>query len=389
MLRSCRPPPVIANKSLLLSIVIPPYGSPPSEPSNVCGTAYCHFPFVRCLIPYTTPYISLTTGESSGNVTECESSHSTGHGVLLPYFADKGEGSSMRKSLTVIAISLTLGLMPTRCAWAQETAAPSSQSDPAAKPQDAPASNPQSAPPASAQTSPDGKSPQAPTLTSQSHSAFTSDKEKRSYALGLNFGMGLRQQGIDVDPHTLLQGLADALAGGKTLMNREETKNALVVMQNELRQTQQAKMEQLAEDNKEAGGAFLAANKTKPGVIVLPSGLQYQILTVGTGPKPTTTDTVVFNYKGMLLDNKEFDSSYQRGKPAEYNIRQLIKGWSEAFQLMPVGSKWRVFVPSDLAYGEHGTGKAIGPNATLIFELELLSIKSKNTAKPSSGDNGK
>ena len=135
---------------------------------------------------------------------------------------------------------------------------------------------------------------------------------------------------------------------------------------------------QLAGDsNKQAGEAFLAANKSKEGVVTLPSGLQYKILTQGSGPKPTAGDSVVCNYRGTLLDGTEFDSSYQRGQAATFPVGQVIKGWTEALQLMPVGSKWQLFIPSDLAYGSRGAGPSIGPNATLIFEVELLSIQDK------------
>ena len=136
-------------------------------------------------------------------------------------------------------------------------------------------------------------------------------------------------------------------------------------------------MQQLGETNKKAGEEFLAANKTKDGVVTLPSGLQYKILTAGTGPKPTLSDSVVCNYKGTLLDNTEFDSSYKRGQPATFPVGGVIKGWTEALQLMPVGSKWQLFIPPDLAYGPRGSGPTIGPSSTLIFEVELISIKGK------------
>jgi FKBP-type peptidyl-prolyl cis-trans isomerase FklB len=145
--------------------------------------------------------------------------------------------------------------------------------------------------------------------------------------------------------------------------------------QTEMHQKQQEKMQQAGATNKKEGDAFLAANKSKEGVVTLPSGLQYKILTAGTGPKPKSSDSVVCNYKGTLIDGKEFDSSYKRGQPATFPVAGVIKGWTEALQLMPVGSKWQLFVPSDLAYAERGSGPDIGPNATLIFEVELLSIQ--------------
>jgi FKBP-type peptidyl-prolyl cis-trans isomerase FklB len=163
-------------------------------------------------------------------------------------------------------------------------------------------------------------------------------------------------------------------------MTDDDAKTAKTALQADLRKKQDAKMEIVGEANKKEGDAFLAANKTKQGVVALPSGLQYKVLKEGAGPKPTAADTVVCNYKGTLLDSTEFDSSYKRGQPATFPVGQVIKGWTEVLQLMPVGSKWEVFIPSDLAYGPRGPGQgggAIGPNATLIFEIELLSIQGK------------
>jgi FKBP-type peptidyl-prolyl cis-trans isomerase FklB len=137
----------------------------------------------------------------------------------------------------------------------------------------------------------------------------------------------------------------------------------------------QVKQKADGDKNKKAGEAFLAANKKKDGVVTLPSGLQYKILKAGNGAKPTASQTVSCNYRGTLIDGKEFDSSERNGKPAEFPVGQVIKGWVEALQLMPVGSKWQLFIPSDLAYGANGQGQIIGPNAVLIFDIELLSIK--------------
>jgi FKBP-type peptidyl-prolyl cis-trans isomerase len=143
-----------------------------------------------------------------------------------------------------------------------------------------------------------------------------------------------------------------------------------------VRQRQEEKRLALVETNKKEGDAFLAANKTKEGVVTLPSGLQYKVLVAGTGAKPSAADTVVCNYRGTLLDNTEFDSSYKRGQPLTFSVGGVIKGWTEALQLMPAGSKWQLFIPPDLAYGERGSGP-IGPNATLVFEVELVSIQAK------------
>ena len=203
---------------------------------------------------------------------------------------------------------------------------------------------------------------------------LTTEKDKQSYAIGLNIGKSLHRDGVDVEPKVFLQGLQDALAGGKVLLTDDEMKTVMTDLQKDLQQKQAEKRQALIESNKKDGAAFLAANATKPGVVTLPSGLQYKVLVAGTGPKPSATDSVVCNYRGTLLDNTEFDSSYKRGQPATFPVSGVIKGWTEALQLMPVGSKWQLFIPSDLAYGERGQGP-IGPNATLVFEVELLSIK--------------
>ncbi|HLO08830.1 MAG TPA: FKBP-type peptidyl-prolyl cis-trans isomerase [Terriglobales bacterium] len=210
---------------------------------------------------------------------------------------------------------------------------------------------------------------------------LTTQKDKFSYALGMNLGTNLHKQSVPVDPNILLRGLKDALAGGKTALTEEQARAALMEVQNEMRKKQQAEMQAAGEANKKEGDAFLAANKAKEGVVTLPSGLQYKILTQGTGPKPTATDSVVCNYRGTLINGTEFDSSYKRGEPATFPVSGVIKGWTEALQLMPVGSKWQLFVPSDLAYGERSPGPEIAPDSTLIFEVELLSIQSKSDEK--------
>jgi FKBP-type peptidyl-prolyl cis-trans isomerase len=224
-------------------------------------------------------------------------------------------------------------------------------------------------PPAAAQTQ------QAPASGSQSPSTLATQKEKLSYALGMNIGKNLHRDAIEIDPNLLLQGMKDAIAGGQTLMTDQEAQAAVTELQNDLRKKQEEKTQAAGGNNQKEGEAFLAANKTKPGIVTLPSGLQYKILKAGTGAKPTATDSVVCNYRGTLIDGTEFDSSYKRGQPATFPVNGVIKGWTEALQLMPVGSKWQLFVPADLAYGARGAGNDIGPNATLIFEVELESIK--------------
>jgi FKBP-type peptidyl-prolyl cis-trans isomerase FklB len=250
--------------------------------------------------------------------------------------------------------------------------------------QDAPAANPTPVPAAKtpaakgAQT-PATKSGQATTAKKPGPAPLVlkTPKDKASYAIGMNIGKGLHKDSVDVDPAILLRGLKDGMAGGKTLLTDDEAKSAMVAIQADLRKKQEAKMAIAGDANKKEGDEFLSTNKTKEGVVTLPSGLQYKILKEGTGPKPSASDSVICNYKGTLIDNTEFDSSYKRGQPATFPVGQVIKGWTEVLQLMPVGSKWQVFVPSDLAYGPRAPGGAIGPNATLIFEIELLSIQGK------------
>jgi FKBP-type peptidyl-prolyl cis-trans isomerase FklB len=207
--------------------------------------------------------------------------------------------------------------------------------------------------------------------------ALTSKKDKASYAIGVNMGRSLKAQPIDVDPAVVAQGLKDAMTGAKLALTDDEAKAVLTELQGEVQKTQEAKMSQMSDANKKEGTAFLAANKAKQGVTTLPSGLQYKIEKEGTGPKPTASDTVVCNYRGTLINGKEFDSSYKRGQPASFPVSGVIKGWTEALQLMPVGSKWDLYVPADLAYGDRGAGPDIGPGATLIFEVELISIQGK------------
>ena len=249
--------------------------------------------------------------------------------------------------------------------------------------QQTPAANPQQTPPAKAQPALAAKAPQtpaagqAPAAKSQNGVTLKTPKDKASYAIGLGIGNGLHRDSVDVDPDILVQGLKDALAGGKPLLTDDEAKAALTALQADVSKRQEEKMQVAGETNKKEGEAFLAANKAKEGVVTLTSGLQYKILKQGTGPKPTASDSVVCNYRGTLINGTEFDSSYKRGQPATFPVGQVIKGWTEALQLMPVGSKWQLFIPSEMAYGPRGPSPAIGPNATLIFEVELLSILGK------------
>jgi len=281
----------------------------------------------------------------------------------------------MRNFTTVLPM-LAAGLMLVGNAPAQQT--------PPAKTDQTPAkAQPASAAPKAPATKAPAKTPAKTTAAKGTAPvALKTQKEKFSYALGMNLGMSLKKQSVEVDPVILSQGLKAALAGGKALLSPEEAQATLMEVQNDLRKKQQEKMQVAGEANKKDGAAFLASNKTKEGVVTLPSGMQYKILKEGTGPKPTATDSVVCNYRGTLINGTEFDSSYKRGQPATFPVVGVIKGWTEALQLMPVGSKWQLFIPSELAYGERGAGGDIGPNATLIFEVELMSIAEKPKAEP-------
>jgi len=254
------------------------------------------------------------------------------------------------------------------------------QTPAASSPQNPPAKS--SAAPAAKQGSATAKKPAPAPFT------LKTPKDKASYAYGLSLGQGMKKNAVDLDPSVIYRGIKDGLGTGKPLMTEEEVRATITAFQTDLRQKQQARMQALAESNKKEGETFLAENKTKEGVVTLPSGLQYKILQEGDGPKPTATDTVVCNYKGTLLDNTEFDSSYKRGQPATFPVNGVIRGWTEALQLMPVGSKWQLFIPPDMAYGSRGTpGGNIGPNATLVFEVELLSIKTPPPPAPKPAPN--
>ncbi|MGA8621615.1 MAG: FKBP-type peptidyl-prolyl cis-trans isomerase [Candidatus Sulfotelmatobacter sp.] len=274
----------------------------------------------------------------------------------------------MHKSFTLAVSIFAAGILLLANALAQQTPAATTQSV-----------SPSATTSGKAQT----PSAQRPATGARSTVPLTlnTQKEKFSYALGMRMGANLKKQDVPVDPAILARGLKDALAGGKTLLTEEEGQAALTEMQNDLRKKQQEKMQEAGAANKKEGDAFLVANKGKDGVVALPSGLQYKILKEGTGAKPAAADSVVCNYRGTLIDGKEFDSSYKRGQPATFPVSGVIKGWTEALQLMPVGSKWQLFVPADLAYGDRGAGPDIGPDSTLIFEVELLSIQEKSKDK--------
>jgi FKBP-type peptidyl-prolyl cis-trans isomerase FklB len=201
------------------------------------------------------------------------------------------------------------------------------------------------------------------------------DKEKISYSIGMDIGGNLKRGSVEVDPDLLAKGLKDSYGGGKTILTEDQARQAIADFQKTLMAKQAEIMQKLSEKNKADGEKFLAENAKKEGVKTLPSGLQYKEIAPGTGKSPKTTDTVTTHYKGTLIDGTEFDSSYKRGQPATFQVSGVIPGWTEALQLMKEGAKWQLFVPSNLAYGERGAGREIGPNATLIFEVELISVK--------------
>ena len=216
------------------------------------------------------------------------------------------------------------------------------------------------------------------TAAAQEGPVLKGQKQRTSYALGLDWGNRLKKQSsTELDVGLLVQGLKDAFAGGKTLLTEEEVKATLSALQIELRAKEVEAAKQLGVKNKKKGEAFLTENKIRDGVVTLKSGLQYKILKAGEGKKPSADDTVVCHYRGTFTDGTEFENSYKSNQPATFPLKLAIKGWVEALQLMPVGSKWRIFVPPTLAYAERGSAGGIGPNVTLIYEVELISIMDK------------
>lgn len=204
---------------------------------------------------------------------------------------------------------------------------------------------------------------------------FKTAKEKISYALGMDIGKSMSNNDLDLDLDQLIRGIRDTVsADGKPLLSDKQLQETLLAFQQELQKKAMAERQAAAAENKKKGAAFLTQNKNQPGVKTLASGLQYKIERRGTGSVPKATDKVRTHYKGTLIDGTVFDSSYERGRPAEFPVGGVIRGWTEALQLMPVGSKWTLYVPSQMAYGERGAGNDIGPNETLIFVIELLGI---------------
>lgn len=211
--------------------------------------------------------------------------------------------------------------------------------------------------------------------STQQKKELKTQKDSISYMIGMDIGKNLKTQSIDVDAEALAQGMKDMLDSNKTMLTEEQAQQVAQELQHVMMAKREEKMKVSSDKNKKEGDTFLAENKKKEGVVALPDGLQYKIIKKGTGRIPKENETVTVHYRGTLLDGTEFDSSYKRGQPATFPVNGVIKGWVEALHLMPVGSKWQLFIPPDLGYGEQGAGQNIGPNTTLIFEVELLSVK--------------
>ncbi len=212
-------------------------------------------------------------------------------------------------------------------------------------------------------------------VSAQEPQVLKTDQDKVNYGLGVGFAKNLQRQGIEADVELVVRGLRDALSGKKLLMSDEELQKVMIKFETDFKQKQAQNAKAALEKNKKLGEAFLAENKRKPGVVVLPSGLQYLVLKQGAGKVPTDQDTVECISRGTLVDGTEFDANYRTGKPVALSVKDVIPGWREALKLMPAGSKWQLFIPPELAYKEQGWSNIIGPGATLIFEVELLAVK--------------
>ena len=216
----------------------------------------------------------------------------------------------------------------------------------------------------------------APVVWAENTNQLSDEKSRVSYAIGMMLGHNWQQQGLEVDPEIAARAIKDVQAGGATLLTQTEMQETLAAFQKEFKVKQQKMQAEQAVTNKAAGEAFLATNKNNPGVNALPDGLQYIVITNGTGAMPAASDVVTVNYRGTLIDGTEFDSSYKRGQPAQFPVGGVIHGWTEALLKMNVGSKWKLFIPSELAYGENGQ-RGIPPNSVLIFEVELLAAQAQ------------
>jgi len=269
----------------------------------------------------------------------------------------------MRKSL----------ILPAALLFAATAVAGAQTAKPAQKPAAQPAKP--AAQPAAAPAQPSGQQAGKP----------ESVQDRASYVIGYNLGRTLKQNDVNANSDLIVKGLRDGLGGGTGMLTDAEMQSTMQEFQKQVQEQQEAKQKVIGEKNKTEGEAFLAKNKARAGVKTTASGLQYEVQKEGTGPNPKATDTVTVNYKGTLMDGSTFDSSYDRGQPATFVLNQVIPGWTEGVQLMKVGSKYKFYIPSALGYGDKGAGATIGPNAPLIFEVELLSIgepKAQGAAQP-------
>ncbi len=219
-------------------------------------------------------------------------------------------------------------------------------------------------------------------LVSASVSVFAastgmSAKDKISYTLGADMGMNFKKNNIEVNPEVLAEGLKAGLSGQNLKLTKKEMEQTLINFQKGLQAKRQQEFKSIAAKNEKDGQAFLKKNKSQKGVVTLPDGLQYKILTPGNGPKPSASDIVTVNYQGSFINGKVFDSSYKRGQPTTFPLKQVIKGWQEVLPMMKTGATWEAYVPAKLAYGSEGIGGVIGPNQTLVFKINLISIKGK------------
>ncbi len=208
----------------------------------------------------------------------------------------------------------------------------------------------------------------------EASSVLKTEKDRISYSIGMDIGNNFKKQALDINPDILSRGIKDAISGNKLLMTEQESLKTLADLKNKMKAQMAEQMKKSGGQNIIKGKQYLSENKKKDGVISLPSGLQYKVINKGSGSSPALTDKVTVNYRGTLIDGTEFDSSYRRGQPATFKVNAVIRGWTEALQLMKPGAKWQLYIPSALAYGERGAGRDIGPNATLIFDVELISV---------------
>jgi len=208
----------------------------------------------------------------------------------------------------------------------------------------------------------------------------TTQQEKLSYTIGVDLGKNLKSQDLSINADMLAQGVKDALAGGKLQLTDQQMRTALETFQKQMVAKQKQEFQQVSEDNLKAGKEFLANNKKQKGVVTLPNGLQYKVIKAGNGAPPAADDTVTVDYEGKLVNGQVFDSTYKRGKPASFQVSQVIPGWQQALKMMKPGAEWMLYIPSDLAYGERGVGGPIGPNETLIFKVHLISVADNQQA---------